>query len=82
MGCTPNSGRKQPQPEYMEYVKRAFLMAHLLTGDIDQAERATMEAIDSWNPDRQTGAGLEGVDLTAAADRGYRGSQRAVGRHR
>jgi hypothetical protein len=42
-------------------------MAHLLTGNIDQAERATMEALDSWNPDRQTGAMLFRSVLDAAA---------------
>jgi len=35
-------------------VSRAFLTAHLLTASTEQAESATMEAIDSWNPDEET----------------------------
>ena len=43
-----------PQPERSnEYlVRRAFLMAYLLTGSSRQAECAALEAIDSWNPEQ------------------------------
>jgi len=37
-----------------DIVGRAFLTALLLTGNTDQAESATMAAIDSWNPDDET----------------------------
>jgi hypothetical protein len=33
-------------------IDRAFLTAHLLTGDSVHAERAMMEAIASWGPDQ------------------------------
>ncbi len=33
-------------------IDRAFLAAHLLTGDAEQAERAIMEAIAWWSPDQ------------------------------
>jgi len=48
-------------------IGRAFLMAHLLTGNIEQAERATMEAIDLWNPGDDTEATLLLKVLDAAA---------------
>jgi hypothetical protein len=48
-------------------IGRAFLMAHLLTGNIEQAERSTMEAIDSWNPGDETEATLLLKVLDAAA---------------
>lgn len=32
-------------------VSKTFVMAHLLTASIDQAEAACREAIDAWNPD-------------------------------
>jgi hypothetical protein len=32
-------------------VNRTFVAAHLLTGRIDLAESATLEAIDAWKPD-------------------------------
>jgi len=48
-------------------IGRAFLMAHLLTGNIEQAERATMEAIGSWNPDDETPGTLLWNVLDAAA---------------
>lgn len=34
-------------------ISRAFLAAHLLTASTEQAESATMEAIDSWDPDEE-----------------------------
>ena len=48
-------------------IGRAFLMAHLLTGNIEQAERSTMEAIDSWDPGDETEATLLLKVLDAAA---------------
>ena len=46
--------------DLMEYsaedrlIGRAFLTAHLLTGNTEQAESATMTAIDSWNPEEES----------------------------
>jgi len=37
----------------MRLIDRAFLTAHLLTGSLQVAERAALEAIDSWNPDQE-----------------------------
>ena len=36
-------------------VSKAFRTAHFLTTNIRQAERAVLEAIDSFDPDRDTG---------------------------
>lgn len=41
-----------------EIVSRVFVVAHLLTGRIDLAESATLEAIDAWVPDVETGEDL------------------------
>ena len=35
-------------------IRRAFLTAHLLTGNADQAESLTMTAIESWNPEEES----------------------------
>jgi hypothetical protein len=35
-------------------IGRAFLAAHLLTGNIEQAESATMRAIESWNAEEES----------------------------
>jgi DNA-directed RNA polymerase specialized sigma24 family protein len=40
--------------EFERVMTRAFLMAHLFTGSSEQAERATLEALDLWNPDVET----------------------------
>jgi DNA-directed RNA polymerase specialized sigma24 family protein len=39
-------------------VNRAFLMAHLLTGDARQAESVVLEAIESWSPREDDGEAL------------------------
>jgi hypothetical protein len=39
-------------------VNRTFVTAYLLTGRIDLAERATLEAIDAWKPDTESGDAL------------------------
>lgn len=45
-------------------VFRTFVMAHLLTGSLKQAEIASMEAIDAWNPETESDEALlrHGVD--------------------
>ena len=45
-------------------VFRTFVMAHLLTADREQAEAASLEAIDAWNPETESGEALlrHGVD--------------------
>jgi DNA-directed RNA polymerase specialized sigma24 family protein len=48
-------------------ISRAFLTAHLLTASTEQAESATMEAIDSWDPDEETEEVLFRSVLDAAA---------------
>jgi len=50
-----------------DIVGRAFLTALLLTGNTDQAESATMAAIDSWNPDDETEEVLFQKTLAMAA---------------
>ena len=47
-------GATEGEQAIEDIVGRAFLTAHLLTGNMDQAESATMAAIDSWNPDDET----------------------------
>ena len=47
-------GATEDKQAIEDIVGRAFLTAHLLTGNMDQAESATMAAIDSWNPDDET----------------------------
>jgi hypothetical protein len=37
----------------MPVIDRAILTAHLLTGSLQEAERAALKAIDSWNPDEE-----------------------------
>jgi DNA-directed RNA polymerase specialized sigma24 family protein len=48
-------------------INRAFLTAHLLTASTEQAESATMEAIDLWDPDAETEEVLFRNVLHAAA---------------
>jgi hypothetical protein len=62
-------------------IGRAFLMAHLLTGNIEQAERATIEAIDSWNPGDESGATLLLNVLNAAARAEIKYEPRRPGQH-
>ena len=37
-------------PGTLYLLDRAFLTAHLLTGNLQQAEEVTLDAIDSWRP--------------------------------
>lgn len=39
-------------------LSRAFVTAYLLTANADQAERITLEGINSWNPNTETPAAL------------------------
>jgi len=48
-------------------IDRAFLSARLLTGNIRQAEEATREAIESWNPESEPEETLFQKVLDAAA---------------
>jgi hypothetical protein len=47
-------------------LNRTFVMAHLLTGRIDSAERATLEAIDTWKPGIESGVELVRHGIAAA----------------
>ena len=47
-------GATEDKQAIEDIVGRAFLTAHLLTGNMEQAESATIAAIDSWNPDDET----------------------------
>ena len=47
-------GATEDKQAIEDIVGRAFLTAHLLTGNVEQAESATIAAIDSWNPDDET----------------------------
>jgi hypothetical protein len=49
------------------FLDRALLTAHLLTGSLQQAEEATLEAIDSWKPDKEPEEVLFQNVLEAAA---------------
>ncbi len=51
----------------LRLLDRAFLTAHLLTGDLRQAEEATLDAIDSWRPGEEPEALLFQNVLDAAA---------------
>jgi hypothetical protein len=54
------------RPAIAHLIDRAFLTAHVLTASIQQAEDATMEAIDSWNPDEEPDEALFQNALDAA----------------
>ena len=47
-------------------VNRTFVTAHLLTGRIDLAENATLEAIDTWEPDIESAEAIFGHGVAAA----------------
>ena len=49
-----------------ELANKAFRLAHLLTGDIGQAEGATIQSIESWNPDKEGSEALIERVLSAA----------------
>ena len=62
--CPDNRERKQAVEDI---VSRAFITAHLLTGNTEQAESATMEAIGSWKPDDENESVLLQITSNAAA---------------
>jgi hypothetical protein len=47
-------------------INRTFVTAHLLTGRIDLAENATLEAIDAWKPDIESAQAILGRGVAAA----------------
>jgi len=47
-------------------VNRTFVTAHLLTGRIDLAEKATLEGIDAWKPDIESAEAIFGHGVAAA----------------
>jgi hypothetical protein len=47
-------------------INRTFVTAYLLTGRIDLAERAVLEAIDAWKPDSESGEVLLRHGVTSA----------------
>jgi hypothetical protein len=49
-----------------EIVNRTFVTAHLLTGRMDLAETAILEAINAWNPDVESAEALFGHAVAAA----------------
>jgi len=51
-------------------VNRTFVTAYLLTGRIDLAEKATLEAIDAWKPDIESGEALFRHGVTSALRNG------------
>ena len=53
-------------------VSRTFVTAYLLTGRIDLAERATLEAIDAWQPDIESCEALFRHGVTSALRNGRR----------
>ena len=50
-------------------IERAFLTAHLLTGDLQVAEEVTSRAIESWDPDQESEEQLFDTVLAASARR-------------
>jgi hypothetical protein len=47
-------------------VNRTFVTAYLLTGRIDLAEKATLDAIDAWMPDNESAEAIFGHGVAAA----------------
>jgi len=62
IAATPQAGQG-----IVHLIERALLAAHLLTGSLQQAEEATLEAIDSWNPSDEPEEALFQNVLDAAA---------------
>jgi hypothetical protein len=62
IAATPQAGQG-----IARMLDRALLTAHLLTGSLEQAEKATLEALDSWNPDDEPEEELLQHVLDAAA---------------
>jgi hypothetical protein len=48
LAATPHAA-----PAVMPVIDRALLTAQLLTGSLEQAEKAVLEAIDWWNPSEE-----------------------------
>jgi len=57
---------------------RTFVVAHFLTGRIDLAEKATLEAIDIWSPDVENGDDLFRHGVTAALKRDRKPTRSAL----
>ena len=49
LAATPKAGQR-----IRRLLDRALLTAHLLTGSLQQAEEATLDAIESWRPGEET----------------------------
>jgi DNA-directed RNA polymerase specialized sigma24 family protein len=62
ISAIPKAGQTIPR-----LLDRAFLTAHLLTGNLRQAEKATLYAIDLWRPGEESEAVLFQNVLDAAA---------------
>jgi hypothetical protein len=58
---------KQAEQCIVRLIDRALLTAHLLTGSLQQGEKATLEAIESWNPGEEPEEVLFQNVLNAAA---------------
>ena len=61
-----NATAPQPRRDLERAVGMALRTAHLLTASIQQAERAVLEAIDAFDPDRHTGEALFRKAIRAA----------------
>ena len=62
VAAMPKAGQSIPH-----LLDRALLTAHLLTGNLQQAEEVTLDAIDSWRPDEEAEQVLFRNVLDAAA---------------
>ena len=61
-------------------VNRTFVTAHLLTGRIDLAESATLEAINAWEPDIESDEELFRHGVVAALGKRERGEASGLGK--
>jgi DNA-directed RNA polymerase specialized sigma24 family protein len=50
-------------------VFRTFVLAHLLTASLEQAESASLEAVDAWNPETESDEALLQHGIAAALRR-------------
>src|SRR5271170_611684 len=66
----PHPDRNEIMPEIDPSVQiavsRTFVMAHLLTASLDQAETACREALDVWNPEVEGDEALLRYGVAAA----------------
>ena len=62
IATTPKTGQG-----ILRLLDRALLTAHLLTGSLQQAEKAALDAVDSWNPGEEPEEVLFQNVLDAAA---------------